>query len=294
MSTMQMISRIALLKKTLTVVSPKLQHCFSHSSRSSLVVVDSVRCRKPSLIVQQFASQRANFSSALPPRPPGANKNKGINFTWKSFFISGGIVSIFTAGMLYFKQEKMKQLESQRKKSLGQAALGGKFDLVDQHGRPFGSANLLGNWALIYFGFTHCPDVCPDELEKIVKAHEMIEKSGKADPIKMVFITVDPERDDVPAVREYIREFSPKFIGLTGNREQIEKATKAYRVYYSAGPRDHANDYIVDHTIITYLIDPEGNMVDYYGQTKTPEDVCSGVIKSMQKYKSMNSRLGFL
>lgn len=230
--------------------------------------------------------QKFDFSSSA--------RSAKFNFTWKSFFISGALVAVFAGFMLFMKQEKMKQMERQRRKGIGQASLGGKFELIDQDGKPFGSQNLMGSWALIYFGFTHCPDVCPDELEKIVEAVEMIEANKKADPIKPVFITVDPERDDVQAVREYIREFSPKFIGLTGNKEQVDQATKAYRVYFSAGPRDNVNDYIVDHTIITYLVDPEGNMVDYYGQTKTAADVYNGVIKSMDKYRSLNRRLGFI
>jgi len=196
--------------------------------------------------------------------------------------------------MLYFKEEKMKRLERQRKKALGQASIGGKFDLIDQNGKRFTSADLEGKWFLLYFGFTHCPDVCPDELEKLVKAIDLIEANKEADPIKPVFITVDPERDDVNAVREYIKEFSPKIIALTGTKEQVNQATRSYRVYYSAGPADKENDYIVDHTIITYLIDPEGNLVDYYGQTKTAEDVANGTVKSMKKYRSMNRRLGFL
>lgn len=197
--------------------------------------------------------------------------------------------------MLYFKQEKMKQLERKRKKSLGECKVGGNFDLIDQNGQRFTSSHLEGKWVLLYFGFTHCPDVCPDELEKIVKAVELIEASKGADKIQPVFITVDPERDNVQAVREYIQEFSPKFIGLTGSVEQVNQATRAFRVYYSAGPRSNDDkDYIVDHTIITYLIDPEGNLMDYYGQTKTAEDIASGVLKGMKKYKSLSNRLGFL
>ncbi|KAI7688284.1 hypothetical protein SSS_03916 [Sarcoptes scabiei] len=184
-------------------------------------------------------------------------------------------------------------MEKQRKKALGQAQIGGRFELIDQNGKPFTSHNLEGKWAMVYFGFTHCPDVCPDELEKIVKAIELLE-SKKADPIQPVFISVDPERDSVEAVREYIKEFSPKFIGLTGTKEKVEQATRAYRVYYSAGPRDQQNDYIVDHTIITYLINPEGDLVDYYGQTKTAEDICSGTLKAMKNYKSLKRKLGFI
>ncbi|OTF71018.1 SCO1-like protein, mitochondrial-like protein [Euroglyphus maynei] len=220
--------------------------------------------------------------------------NKRAFFTWKSFIISGVLVSIFAGFMIQMKNEKLRRMEKQRKKALGEAAVGGKFDLIDQDGKPFSSSNLEGRWAMIYFGFTHCPDVCPDELEKIVKAIDLIEQDKRSDPIQPVFITVDPERDSVQAVREYIREFSPKFIGLTGNQEQVNKATRAYRVYYSAGPRDRENDYIVDHTIITYLINPDGELVDYYGQTKTAEDVANGVMKAMKNYRNLNRRLGFL
>ncbi|KAJ6216198.1 hypothetical protein RDWZM_007355 [Blomia tropicalis] len=223
-----------------------------------------------------------------------STSNRRIFFSWKSFFISGTLLALFGGTLLYLKEEKMKKMEKQRKKALGQAAIGGKFDLIDHNGKRFTSYDLEGKWVLLYFGFTHCPDVCPDELEKLINAVEIIEGNKNADQIQPVFITVDPDRDDVAAVREYIQEFSPKFIGLTGTKEQINQATRSYRVYYSAGPRDHENDYIVDHTIITYLIDPEGNMVDYYGQTKTAEDVANGVVKSMQKYRKMNSRLGFL
>ncbi|KAH7637646.1 synthesis of cytochrome c oxidase [Dermatophagoides farinae] len=223
-----------------------------------------------------------------------SDESKRAFFTWKAFIISGVLVSLFAGFMIHLKNEKLKQMERQRKKALGETAVGGRFDLIDHNGKPYSSTNLEGRWAMIYFGFTHCPDVCPDELEKIVKAVELIEQDKHSDPILPVFITVDPERDNVQAVREYIHEFSPKFIGLTGNKEQINQATRAYRVYYSAGPRDHENDYIVDHTIITYLINPEGQLVDYYGQTKTAEDVAQGVMKAMKNYRNLNRKLGFL
>ena len=221
-------------------------------------------------------------------------KNPKIYFSWKSFVVSGVLISIFAGTMLYLKEEKMKKLEKQRKKALGQTSIGGKFDLIDHNGKRFTSDDLEGKWVMLYFGFTHCPDVCPDELEKLVKAIELISANKDADPIQPLCITVDPDRDDVNAVREYIREFSPKLIGLTGTKEQINQATRSYRVYYSAGPPDHENDYIVDHTIITYLIDPEGQLIDYYGQTKTAEDVANGALKSMKKYRSLNRSLGFL
>jgi protein SCO1 len=145
----------------------------------------------------------------------------------------------------------------------------------------------------LYFGFTHCPDICPEEIEKMVKAVDILEKEKKIDYVQPLFITVDPERDSVASVAGYIKEFSPKLIGLTGTKEAVEAATRAYRVYYSAGPRDVENDYIVDHTIIMYLINPDGEFVDYYGQTKSAEDIVAGILLNMKKYKSLKRRFGF-
>lgn len=188
----------------------------------------------------------------------------------------------------------MLKLEKERKRSLGKASIGGQFDLIDHNGNRFTSKDLLGKWALIYFGFTHCPDICPDEIEKMVKAIDIIDQMKNMDKVEAIFITVDPERDSPEAIKGYLKEFSNKLIGLTGTKEQVEAATRAYRVYYSAGPRDHENDYIVDHTIIMYLVNPLGEFVDYYGQTKTAEDVANGVALNMVKYGKSQKKFGFL
>jgi protein SCO1/2 len=186
----------------------------------------------------------------------------------------------------------MLLLEKERRRSLGKAAIGGHFDLIDQNGNRLQSKDLFGKWVLLYFGFTHCPDICPDEIEKMVKAVDIVDKMQTLDQIQPIFITVDPERDTTEAIKGYLKEFSDKIIGLTGTKDQIEAATRAFRVYYSAGPRDHENDYIVDHTIIMYLINPEGEFTDYYGQTKTAEDIANGVALNMIKYKNLKKKFG--
>lgn len=125
----------------------------------------------------------------------------------------------------------------------------------------------------------------------MLKSIDYIEKVDiKGSKLLPIFITVDPERDNVESVAKYIKDFSPKLIGLTGNRQQIEQVTKAYRVYFSAGPADEDKDYIVDHTVIMYLIDPQGNFVDYYGQNKKAEEIATAVAIHMGSFQLNESK----
>jgi protein SCO1/2 len=214
-------------------------------------------------------------------------------FSWKSFGISSVLIAIFIGYGIYLKREKELMMDKERRRSLGRAAIGGTFDLIDQDGKPVSSKDLLGKWVLLYFGFSHCPDICPEEMEKMVAVTNQLEKFPGIPEVIPLFITVDPERDTPQVVKSYIREFSPKIIGLTGTKEQVDKATKAYRVYYSAGPKDGDQDYIVDHTIIMYLINPNGEFVDYYGQTRTAEQVTNGIVLSIKKFENMNKKSWF-
>lgn len=130
----------------------------------------------------------------------------------------------------------------------------------------------------------------------MVKVIDHLDDLRKTSPKKVprdvvpLFISVDPDRDSPEVVAGYLKEFSPKIIGLTGTKEQVDKATKSYRVYYSAGPKDERNDYIVDHTIIMYLINPEGEFVDYYGQTREYEQIATAILFNMQNYERSVSK----
>ncbi|GAB0096834.1 SCO1 [Sergentomyia squamirostris] len=213
--------------------------------------------------------------------------------TWRSL----GIIAVAGAGvmgfMYYVKQEKEMALLRERKRQLGKAAIGGRWDLVDCDGKPRKSEDFHGKWLMIYFGFTHCPDICPEELEKMAKVVDTIDAMPEVPNIQPIFITVDPARDSKELVGKYVKEFSPKLLGLTGNEEQIHKVCKAFRVYYSAGPKDVDDDYIVDHTIIIYLVNPDGEFVDYYGQTMMADQMVTSITVNMAKWKALNDKSWF-
>ncbi|EFO21187.1 hypothetical protein LOAG_07303 [Loa loa] len=207
-------------------------------------------------------------------------QKKGIReiFTGKLAMIIVGVSVILVIILSGLREKKMRELESERKKTIGKARIGGTWELVGMDGELGGSEQLKGNWLLLYFGFTHCPDVCPDSIEKMVEVVEILEKSEEKIKVIPVFISVDPERDTIERVKEYCAEFSPKIKGYTGSKEQVAKVAKAFRVYYSQGPKIDGKDYIVDHTVIMYLMDPDGNFHDYYGQNRSAQEIAK-VIK---------------
>ncbi|XP_026723379.1 protein SCO1 homolog, mitochondrial-like [Athene cunicularia] len=179
-------------------------------------------------------------------------------------------------------------LEKERNRGIGKPVLGGPFSLLNHEGQPKTSKDYIGQWVLIYFGFTHCPDICPDELEKMIEVVDEIDmdRIPSLPNLTPLFITIDPERDNEEAIARDVKEFSPKLIGLTGTKAQIDQVAKAYHVYYSEGPKDEDSDYIVDHTIVMYLLGPDGDFVDYYGQNKRSAEISASIAAHMRKYRS--------
>ncbi|WWC97018.1 hypothetical protein V866_003895 [Kwoniella sp. B9012] len=212
-------------------------------------------------------------------------------FTWKAaaLFIATG-VGLY----LYFESEKAAVLERRRQelssKSIGKPQIGGPFTLDRHDGGNFTEKDLLGKWTLIYFGFTHCPDICPEELDKMGEAIDIVDKKtgqyGKMDQgVMPVFISVDPARDTIPQIKKYVKEFHPRMVGLVGDYEAVKKTCKMYRVYFSTPPDATASDdYLVDHSIFFYLMDPLGQFVDAFGKATTAEQVAEKVLDSMKKW----------
>uniref|UniRef100_A0A3B4VMG2 Synthesis of cytochrome C oxidase 1 n=1 Tax=Seriola dumerili TaxID=41447 RepID=A0A3B4VMG2_SERDU len=239
-------------------------------------------CRKTQWLNQHCSR---TFSSLPPPPSPQGEPKKSGPVTWKSLAITFAIGGTLLGGMKYFKKEKEEMIEKERNKSIGKPALGGPFSLTDHNNKPTKSEDFLGQWVLIYFGFTHCPDICPDELEKMIEVVDEIDNIKSLPNLTPLLITIDPDRDTPEAMAAYVKEFSPKLIGLTGTIADIEQVSRSYRVYYSQGPKDEDNDYIVDHTIIMYLVGPDGEFMEYFGQNKRSAEISSSIAAHMRKYK---------
>jgi len=183
----------------------------------------------------------------------------------------------------YLKQRKKKKEIAEETKSIGEPSIGGPFDLVDINGNDVTDETFLGKWILIYFGFCHCPDVCPDLLEKLSSVVEKVNALPHVPDLQPIFISVDPERDTPELIKEYLKDFHPNFIGLTGSEEQVKRCCKVYRIYFSKGPEDEDNDYIVDHTVYSLLVDPNGKFSEYYGQTKTIDEIVDSIATKMSE-----------
>jgi protein SCO1 len=147
-------------------------------------------------------------------------------------------------------------------------AIGGAFRLEDQSGAPVTEQDIKGRPNLVFFGYTHCPDVCPATLFEI---SEVMKALGKdADRTGALFITVDPERDTPAALKDYLSNFDPHLRGLTGDPAAVEATLKAYRVYAAKIPLKDG-DYTMDHTAAVYLMDKDGRFVATFNLKQTPE-----------------------
>jgi protein SCO1/2 len=151
------------------------------------------------------------------------------------------------------------------------AAIGGPFQLVDQDGRPVSDQDLKGHPFLVFFGFTHCPDVCPTTLFEV---SEVLRALGPdADKVNALFVTVDPERDTPDKLKDYLASFDPHLRGLTGQSPAIDGIAKAYRVYVKKVPQE--NGYTMDHTAIVYLMDKDGRFVAPFSLKRRPADAAA-------------------
>ncbi len=147
--------------------------------------------------------------------------------------------------------------------------IGGPFTLQMKDGKTLTDVDLKGHPFLVYFGYTHCPDVCPTTLAQISDVLRRLPDK----PLRALFITVDPARDSAALMADYVSSFDSRMIGLSGSSKQIAAVEKAYRVYAHKGPSQPNGDYSMDHSSVVYLMDASGNFVEALNLDRPPEDV---------------------
>lgn len=160
------------------------------------------------------------------------------------------------------------------------AAVGGPFTLVDETGRQVTSDSFNGQWRLMYFGFTYCPDVCPVDAAKLGQGFAAFEKANPeaAKKVQPLFVTVDPERDTPAALAEFTANFHPRLLGLTGTRAQIDDMLKRFRIYASKVPGVTKGSYTYDHLAVFYLMDPDGRPVQFIAASTAPPEAVTEML----------------
>ncbi|MBB4686929.1 SCO family protein [Amycolatopsis jiangsuensis] len=162
-----------------------------------------------------------------------------------------------------------------------QARVGGHFELIDHFGERVTPECYRGQFMLVFFGFTHCGQICPAVLSRNSRALELLGRD--ADEIRPLYVTVDPDRDTPEVLAEYLRDRHPRYTGLTGTAEEIEAAKRAYHVF--ARRADELDDYTVPHTSFTFLMNPDGDYVTHYTDTVTAEELAAALAGEIARHR---------
>ncbi|KQO53359.1 SCO family protein [Methylobacterium sp. Leaf85] len=158
------------------------------------------------------------------------------------------------------------------------SSVGGPFTLTDQNGRRVTERDFAGATHLVFFGFTHCPDVCPTTLQQIGDVLQALGPKGK--DTKALFIAVDPERDTPEALKTYLASFDPRIVGLTGSPEEVAAAVKAYRAYVRKVPTK-GDDYTMEHTALVYIMDGRNRFVNALNLMKPADQAAAELAKAL-------------
>ncbi|KMP02456.1 senC [Coccidioides immitis RMSCC 3703] len=263
--------------------------------RSLAPSISQSRTLRSSPILRPGGNRAFSTTPALPAKTIQQLKARSSTgpFSWKAallFVLTG-------AGMIVYFQYEKARLERERivqmSKGVGKPKVGGPFILKDLDGNVFTEEQLKGKYNFIYFGFTHCPDICPDELDKMAAIIDIIKEKSKGNsPLRSIFVTCDPARDTPEVLRAYLKEFHGDILGLTGTYEQVKNMCKQYRVYFSTPENiKPGEDYLVDHSIYFYLMDPEGDFVECIGRQDTPESAANIILDHIKDWKRQGREL---
>lgn len=173
-------------------------------------------------------------------------------------------LAVFLAGLGILLATALFIFLPQQQQNAGRVPIGGPFRLTSHEGKPFTDADLKGKPFAVFFGFTHCPEVCPTTLYDLTQDLESL--GSDADKLRVAFITVDPAQDTPELMKTYLSSFDPRIVGLTGTDEEIATVAKAYKIFYRKVPTD--SGYTMDHSATIFLMDSKG---DFYGTSNFQE-----------------------
>lgn len=202
------------------------------------------------------------------------NSNK-----FKVRIISSIILAVIAIGVWSLVIMGPKSDETPSAAENSRALIGGEFELINHNNEVVTDKDFLGKYMIVYFGYTYCPDVCPMDLQIMADALRYLD-TDDLQMLNPVFVSIDPERDTPDVMAEYISFFHDDLIGLTGSPEQVDTIKKAYRVY--AAKADDSEDYLVDHTAYTYLMDKEGKLLQHFNHGEDPEDMAAKMAALIQ------------
>ncbi len=196
------------------------------------------------------------------------------------WFAAATAVALFAAFYFTSRETPVSEAEQARTaEDIAREIVTGEFSLVDGRGQPVTDVDFRGSWLLIFFGYTHCPDVCPTTLGTVALIMDDLAADG--DVLQPLFITVDPARDTPDVVGDYAAAFHPRIIGLTGSEEQVAAAANSHRAYYAKVSVADTNDYAMDHSAHLYLMDPDGLYATAFSQRDTVESIVRNIRNRM-------------
>lgn len=203
-----------------------------------------------------------------------------MNTMKKTWFLMMLAVLVMVVIYVLYADYKADQVALVTDKEMtGQSTIGGDFKLVDHTGKTRTNKEFHGKYMMVYFGYRYCPDICPTALATITETLNAL--GPKAAHIQPIFITIDPERDSVADLAEFIPNFHSSFIALTGNAEQIESARKAYKVFAQKAEYIEGTDnYVMDHSSIIYVMDRQGHLVAHFNHATPSEHI----VKALRRY----------
>jgi len=190
--------------------------------------------------------------------------------------ISFALLQITTAreeSYILDNQEQAGKVLDRPSKASGRADIGGNFSLITHEGNPVTDQDFIGKPTLVFFGFTHCPAICPTDLAVLSNVLEQL--GDESNKVNVLFVTVDPQRDTVEKLKNYMKDFHSSIIALTGTDEQLKEAAEGYKIFARKIENPMMEGYMFDHSAYTYLMDKKGEYVTHFNHDSDPDAIIS-------------------